>query len=61
MKRPARCLRARMSCRSNGLLYSRISRPVPPHVLRHTFSITAIQKGINCSPEEVLREFREKW
>ena len=51
-------------------------------VLRHTFSVTAIQKGIsllalqrplghdqlttteiylNLSPEEVLREFREKW
>jgi integrase/recombinase XerD len=58
-----------------------IHRPVPPHVLRHTFSVTAIQKGIslpalrrllghdrlttteiylNLSPEEVLREFREK-
>jgi integrase/recombinase XerD len=53
-----------------------------PHVLRHTFSVTAIQKGIsppalqrllghdrlttaevylNLSPEEVIREFREKW
>ena len=59
-----------------------IGRPVTPHVLRHTFSVTAIQKGIslpalqrllghdhlttteiylNLSPEEVLREFREKW
>jgi integrase/recombinase XerD len=59
-----------------------IRRPVTPHVLRHTFSVTAIQKGIslpalqrllghdhlstteiylNLSPEEVLREFREKW
>ena len=61
---------------------ARISRPVTPHVLRHTFSITAIQQGIslptlqrllghdrlttteiylNLSPEEVMREFREKW
>ena len=60
---------------------ARISRPVTPHVLRHTFSVTAIQKGIslpalqrllghdrltttevylNLSPEEVVREFREK-
>jgi integrase/recombinase XerD len=59
-----------------------ICRPVTPHVLRHTFSVTAIQKGIslpalqrllghdhlatteiylNLSPEEVVREFREKW
>jgi integrase/recombinase XerD len=59
-----------------------IRRPVTPHVLRHTFSVTAIQKGIslpalqrllghdhlstteiylNLSPEEVMREFREKW
>jgi integrase/recombinase XerD len=59
-----------------------IRRPVTPHVLRHTFSVTAIQKGIslpalqrllghdhlatteiylNLSPEEVVREFREKW
>ena len=59
-----------------------IRRPVTPHVLRHTFSVTAIQKGIslpalqrllghdrlttteiylNLSPEEVIREFREKW
>jgi integrase/recombinase XerD len=58
-----------------------IRRPVTPHVLRHTFSVTAIQKGIslpalqrllghdrlttteiylNLSPEEVLREFRDK-
>ena len=61
---------------------AKISRPVSPHVLRHTFAVTAIQKGIsspalqrllghdrlttteiylNLSPEEVLREFREKW
>lgn len=53
-----------------------------PHVLRHTFSVTAVQKGIslpylqrllghdhltttqiylNLSPEDVVREFREKW
>jgi integrase/recombinase XerD len=62
--------------------YARISRPVTPHVLRHTFAVTAVQKGIslpalqrllghdqlvtteiylNLSPEEVVREFREKW
>jgi integrase/recombinase XerD len=61
---------------------ARISRPVTPHVLRHTFAVTAVQKGIslpalqrllghdhlatteiylNRSPEEVVREFREKW
>jgi integrase/recombinase XerD len=59
-----------------------ISRPVTPHVLRHTFSVTCIQKGIstralqeflghdrlvtteiylNLSPEEAIREFRNKW
>lgn len=59
-----------------------IRRPVVPHVLRHTFSVTAIQKGIstrslqevlghnqlatteiylNLSPEDVIREFRDKW
>jgi integrase/recombinase XerD len=59
-----------------------IRRTVTPHVLRHTFSVTAIQKGIslpalqrllghdrltttetylNLSPEDVVREFREKW
>ena len=26
---------------------ARISRPVTPHVLRHTFAVTAIQKGIS--------------
>jgi integrase/recombinase XerD len=61
---------------------ARISRPVTPHVLRHTFAVMAVQKGIslpalqrllghdrlttteiylNLSPEEVVREFREKW
>lgn len=59
-----------------------ISRDVTPHVLRHTFSVTAVQKGIslpslqrilghdhlsttqiylNLSPEDVVREFNEKW
>lgn len=61
---------------------ARISRPVSPHVLRHTFAVAAVQKGIslpalqrllghdrlttteiylNLSPEDVVREFREKW
>jgi site-specific recombinase XerD len=82
MQRPARCLQAHMWCRSNGLLDPRIRWPVTPHVLRHTFAVTAVQKGIslpalqrllghdrlttteiylNLSPEEVVREFREKW
>ena len=60
----------------------KISRPVTPHVLRHTFAVSAVQKGIslpalqrllghdrlttteiyqNLSPEDVVREFREKW
>ena len=59
-----------------------ISKPVSPHVLRHTFSVTCIKKGIstralmqllghdrlsttelylNLSPEDAIREFREKW
>jgi integrase/recombinase XerD len=59
-----------------------INRPVCPHVLRHTFAVAAVQKGIslpalqrllghdrlttteiylNLSPEDVIREFREKW
>ena len=59
-----------------------IKKQVSPHILRHTFSITAIQKGIstrtlqellghdrlatteiylNLSPEEAIREFKEKW
>ena len=82
MKRPAGCLRARMWCGNHGLLYSHIRRPVTPHMLRHTFAVTAVQKGIslpalqrllghdrltttemylNLSPEEMVREFREKW
>ena len=61
---------------------ARISRPVSPHVLRHTFAVAAVQKGIslpalqrllghdrlttteiylNLSPEEIVREFRDKW
>ena len=61
---------------------AQINRPLSPHVLRHTFSVTAIQKGIslpalqkllghdhlatteiylNMSPEDVIREFQEKW
>jgi integrase/recombinase XerD len=77
-----------MTPRTMQLLVKRVAtrahihRPVTPHVLRHTFSVTAIQKGIslpalqrllghdrlttteiylNLSPEEVVREFREKW
>ncbi|MDA1190069.1 MAG: tyrosine-type recombinase/integrase [Candidatus Poribacteria bacterium] len=59
-----------------------IAKPVSPHVLRHTFSVMCVQKGIstralqsllghdrlsttelylNLSPEEAVREFREKW
>ena len=59
-----------------------ISKPVSPHVLRHTFSVTCIKKGIstralmqllghdrlsttelylNLSPEDAIREFRDKW
>jgi integrase/recombinase XerD len=55
---------------------------VTPHVLRHTFAVTTVQKGIslpalqhllghdrlttteiyfNLSPEEVVREFWDKW
>ncbi len=49
-----------------------------PHVLRHTFAVTAVQRislpslqrllgqgttqiYLNLSPEEVIREFNEKW
>ena len=59
-----------------------ISKPVTPHVLWHTFSVTCIKKGIstralmqllghdrlsttelylNLSPEDAIREFRDKW
>ena len=59
-----------------------IRRPVTPYVLRHTFAVTAVQKGsslpalqrllghdrlatteiyLNLSPEEVIREFQQKW
>ena len=59
-----------------------ISKPVSAHVLRHTFSVNCIKKGIstralqsllghdrlttteiylNLSPEDIIREFREKW
>jgi len=59
-----------------------IAKPVSPHVLRHTFSVTCIKKGIstralmqllghdrlsttelylNLSPEDAIREFRDKW
>ncbi len=61
---------------------AQISCTGTPHVLRHTFAVTASQKGIslraiqellghdhlgtteiylNLSPEEMIREFREKW
>jgi len=59
-----------------------IAKPVSAHVLRHTFAVNCIKKGIstralqsllghdrlgtteiylNLSPEDVIREFREKW
>jgi len=59
-----------------------ITKPVSPHVLRHTFAVNCIKKGIstralqtllghdrlttteiylNLSPEDAIREFRDKW
>jgi len=59
-----------------------VIKKVTPHVLRHTFAVNCIQKGIstralqmflghdrlgtteiylNMSPEDALREFRDKW
>lgn len=61
---------------------AQIIKLVTPHVLRHTFAVRVVQKGIslpslqrllghdrlntteiylNLSPEDVIREFREKW
>ena len=61
---------------------AQISRPVTPHVLRHTFAVASIQKGIslrsiqkvlghdslatteiylNISPEEIIKEYQQKW
>jgi len=58
-----------------------ITRPVSPHVLRHTFAVNCVQCGVstaslkkilghdrletteiylNLSPEQAIREFREK-
>ena len=63
-------------------IYAGISKPVTPRVLRHTFSVSCIKKGLstraltqllgherltttelylNLSPEDVIREFRDKW
>jgi integrase/recombinase XerD len=37
-----------MACDDACVLHcARISRPVTPQVLRHTFAVTAIQKGIS--------------
>ena len=59
-----------------------IAKPVSPHVLRHTFAVSCLKRGIglralqellghdriqtteiymNLSPEDVIREFEEKW
>ena len=59
-----------------------ITKPVSPHVLRHTFAVNCVKKGIstralqsllghdsllttqlylNLSPEDAIREFRDKW
>jgi integrase/recombinase XerD len=72
-----------MTCSVTWILnQAHIRRPAAPHVLRPTFAVTAVQRGIslpalqqllghdrlttteiylNLSPEEVIREFREKW
>jgi integrase len=53
MRRPARCLRARMWCRAMVCddacvpHHACIGRRVTPHVLRRTLAMTAIQKGIS--------------
>ena len=59
-----------------------ISKPVTPHVLRHTLGVTCVRKGmsivtvqrilghdriettmiyLNLLPEDVMRDFEEKW
>ena len=59
-----------------------ISKTVSPHVLRHTFGVTCVRKGmspasvqrmlghdriettmiyLNLLPEDVMRDFEEKW
>lgn len=61
---------------------AQISRPVTPHILRHTFAVTAMQRNLslkslqmilghdhlstteiylNLSPEEMIREYQEKF
>jgi integrase/recombinase XerD len=61
---------------------AQISRPVTPHILRHTFAITAMQRNLslkslqmilghdhlstteiylNLSPEEMIKEYQEKF
>lgn len=61
---------------------ARVSRLVTPHVLRHSFAVASVQKGIslpalqralghdrlttteiylNLSPEDVIREYQQKW